>query len=126
MASMKRILIATLAAFTLLLAPAASARGPAGSDTAEVVTPSQLPPEARATLALIRKGGPFPYAQDNTTFGNRERILRSQPRGYYREYTVVTPGLKHRGARRIVAGGNPPQEFFYTEDHYRSFRRIQE
>jgi ribonuclease T1 len=123
---MKRILIASLAALALLLATAAPARGPATIDAAEVLTPAQLPPEARTTLDLIRRGGPFPYAQDNTTFSNRERILRSQPRGYYREYTVVTPGLKHRGARRIVAGGNPPREFFYTEDHYQSFRRIQE
>ena len=123
---MKRILIASLAALALLLAPAAPARGPATIDTVEVLTQSQLPPEARTTLDLIRRGGPFPYPQDNATFSNRERILRSQPRGYYREYTVVTPGLKHRGARRIVAGGNPPREFFYTEDHYQSFRRIQE
>ena len=123
---MKRILIASLAALALLLAPAAPARGPATIDTAEVLTQSQLPPEARTTLDLIRRGGPFPYPQDNATFSNRERILRPQPRGYYREYTVVTPGLKHRGARRIIAGGNPPREFFYTEDHYQSFRRIQE
>jgi len=121
--SLKRVLIAVLTACALLLAPAAPARGPT---TFDAVTAAQLPPQARATLALIRQGGPYPYAQDNTVFGNRERILPSKPRGYYREYTVVTPGLKHRGARRIVAGGNPPQELFYTEDHYRSFRRIQE
>ena len=113
-------------AIHLPLLPAAPARGPATIDAAEVLALSQLPPEARTTLDLIRRGGPFPYPPDNATFSNRERILRSQPRGYYREYTVVTPGLKHRGARRIIAGGNPPREFFYTEDHYQSFRRIQE
>jgi len=87
---------------------------------------AQLPAEARATLALIRKGGPYPYRQDNTRFGNRERLLPQQPRDYYREYTVNTPGSRDRGARRIVAGGSPPVEFFYTADHYRSFKRIKE
>lgn len=84
---------------------------------------AQLPPEGRATLALIKQGGPFPYAKDGTTFGNREGLLPQQPRGYYKEYTVTTPGLSHRGARRIVAGGNV---YWYTADHYRSFRRIRE
>jgi ribonuclease T1 len=85
---------------------------------------SQLPAEARATLALIRKGGPFPYERDGTVFGNFERRLPVRERGYYREYTVPTPGLSHRGARRIVAGREG--ELYYTSDHYRSFRRIVE
>lgn len=83
-----------------------------------------LPPEARETLALIRSGGPFPFSQDGRTFGNREGLLPQRRRGYYREYTVKTPGARNRGARRIVAGGG--SEFFYTRDHYRSFRRIKE
>jgi ribonuclease T1 len=81
----------------------------------------ELPPEARHTVALIKAGGPFPHAQDARPFGNRERLLPSRPRGYYLEYTVTTPGARDRGARRIVAGGG---ELFYTDDHYRSFRRI--
>ena len=85
---------------------------------------ADLPPEARHTLALIRAGGPFPYAQDGRTFGNRETLLPRRERGYYREYTVSTPGARDRGARRIVAGGRG--EFYYTADHYRSFQRIQE
>ena len=85
---------------------------------------AQLPPEARATLALIRSGGPFRYAKDGAVFGNREALLPNKPRGYYREYTVETPGARDRGAQRIVAGG--AVEFFYTNDHYRSFRRIVE
>jgi len=85
---------------------------------------ADLPPEARHTLALIRAGGPFPYAQDGRTFGNRERLLPRHERGYYREYTVGTPGARDRGARRIVAGSRG--EFYFTADHYRSFRRIQE
>ena len=85
---------------------------------------AQLPPEARATLALIKSGGPFRYARDGAVFGNREGLLPNQPRGYYREYTVKTPGARDRGARRVVAGG--AAEFFYTDDHYRSFKRILE
>ena len=88
----------------------------------------RLPPEARATLALIRSGGPFPYDKDGTVFGNREGLLPRQPRGYYREYTVKTPGARNRGARRIVAGGEAkrPADLWYTDDHYASFRRIRE
>jgi len=86
--------------------------------------PAWLPPEALDTLALIERGGPYPHRQDGGTFQNRERLLPSQPRGYYREYTVRTPGSRDRGARRIVSGGHPPAEFFYTDDHYRSFRRF--
>jgi ribonuclease T1 len=86
---------------------------------------SGLPAEARRTLRLIEAGGPFPYDRDGTTFQNRERRLPAQPPGYYREYTVPTPGSPDRGARRIVSGGNPPVEFYYTDDHYRSFRRIE-
>ena len=101
----------------------AGARGPADKAPAEV-SASALPVEAQQTLRLIRAGGPFPYERDGVTFMNYERILPERPRGYYREYTVRTPGLRHRGARRIVAGS--PGEYFYTEDHYRSFRRILE
>ena len=83
-----------------------------------------LPPEALVTLQRIESGGPHPYRQDGGHFQNRERLLPSRPRGYYREYTVETPGSRDRGARRIVTGGEPPIEFFYSDDHYRSFRRI--
>lgn len=83
-----------------------------------------LPPEAHDTLALIARGGPYPHRQDGTVFNNFERRLPSRPRGYYREFTVRTPGLSHRGPRRIVTGGQPPAEYWYTDDHYESFRRI--
>ena len=82
----------------------------------------QLPSEARQTLALIKAGGPFPYTRDGAVFGNRESRLPKRNRGYYREYTVKTPGAKDRGARRIVAG--VPGEYYYTDDHYKTFRRI--
>jgi ribonuclease T1 len=83
-----------------------------------------LPPEARALLQLIKRGGPFAYAQDGTVFSNREGLLPARQRGFYHEYTVKTPGARDRGARRIIAGQNG--EYYYTEDHYRSFKRIRE
>jgi ribonuclease T1 len=85
---------------------------------------AELPAEARTTLQLIEQGGPFPYERDGVVFGNYEKHLPAQKRGYYREYTVPTPGLQHRGARRIVAGTGG--ERYYTADHYQSFRRIRE
>lgn len=83
-----------------------------------------LPREALATIALIKKGGPFPHQRDGTTFHNREKLLPPRERGWYREYTVRTPGARDRGARRIVAGRDGT--LYYTDDHYRSFRRILE
>jgi ribonuclease T1 len=91
------------------------------------VSLSELPAEAHQTERLIRTGGPFASGKDGVVFGNRERVLPRQPRGYYHEYTVRTPGSHDRGARRIVCGGQQPREpeaCFYTEDHYASFRRI--
>ncbi|MEU3606998.1 ribonuclease domain-containing protein [Streptomyces sp. NPDC035033] len=86
------------------------------------VREAELPPEARRTLALIRAGGPFPYAKDGSVFSNFERILPPRKRGYYHEYTVPTPGERDRGARRIVTGGEG--ERYYTDDHYESFREV--
>lgn len=83
------------------------------------ITLDELPPEALDTLALIEDGGPFPFERDGITFQNRERLLPSKPRGYYREYTVITPGENDRGARRIIAGDEG--ELYYTDDHYESF-----
>ncbi|WP_320669609.1 ribonuclease domain-containing protein [Patulibacter defluvii] len=98
-------------------------RVPSGAEGLGRVTVAQLPPEGRATLRLIAVGGPFPHRQDGVTFQNRERILPDRPRGYYREYTVRTPGSPTRGARRIVTG-RQPAERYYTADHYDSFRLI--
>ncbi|WP_409202304.1 ribonuclease domain-containing protein [Suttonella sp. R2A3] len=82
--------------------------------------------EINLTVAKIKQGGPFPYpGRDGSTFQNREGLLPEKPNGYYREYTVPTPGASDRGARRIVTGGNPPEIFYYTADHYRSFQRIE-
>lgn len=101
---------------------------PASTDKAVVtMTAAQLPPQGQNVLTLIYQGGPFKHDKDGTVFGNRERILPLKPRGYYREYTVRTPGVESRGARRIVCGGQVPVQpdaCFYTEDHYASFRQI--
>ena len=97
----------------------------AGHDIATVAR-AELPPEAGRTLQLIHKGGPFPYSKDGTIFSNRERILPAQSRGYYREYTVKTPGSRDRGARRIICGGGGAAECYYTSDHYASFRLIKD
>jgi ribonuclease T1 len=83
---------------------------------------STLPLEAQQTIRLVKAGGPFPYQRDGAVFGNREGLLPKRERGYYREYTVRTPGARDRGARRIVVGRGG--EYYYTDDHYRSFRRI--
>jgi ribonuclease T1 len=91
------------------------------------VSLAALPAEAQQTERLIRSGGPFPYEKDGIVFGNREQLLPRQPRGFYHEYTVRTPGSHDRGARRIVCGGRQlrePEACFYTEDHYASFKRI--
>ena len=93
----------------------------------QVVHLHELPVQAQQTERLIRRGGPFPHAKDGTVFGNRERLLPLKARGYYREYTVRTPGVRDRGARRIVCGGRPPERpeaCYYTDDHYASFRLI--
>ncbi|MFO1319188.1 MAG: ribonuclease domain-containing protein [Burkholderiales bacterium] len=97
------------------------ARGPV---PLPVVRAQQLPVEARETLRLIHAGGPFPYAKDGTVFSNRERLLPGRPWGYYREYTVPTPGSRDRGPRRLISGSR--SEIYWTADHYRSFSRVSE
>lgn len=94
----------------------------ASEQRSSAISLRELPPEAIETLQAIKKGPPFPYTKDGTTFGNRERLLPRQPDGYYREFTVKTPGISHRGARRIVVGQQG--ELYYTDDHYQSFREI--
>lgn len=121
---------ALLLAAAALLAPPGVARDVPAA-IAEVGI-DELPAEARQTLARIKRGGPYPYRKDGAVFGNREKRLPTQPRGYYTEYTVKTPYSRDRGARRIVAGrgaGRDPAtsgEYYYTDDHYNSFRRIRE
>ena len=134
------ILIAALA-FAVVLwqrhAPAPTLAGPAAEVTrsgqgrvshdqgATAAAPGFLPVEARALVARIASGGPYDHPQDGAVFGNYEGLLPAQPRGYYHEYTVETPGAHSRGARRIITGGTPPVVWYYTDDHYRSFRRFE-
>ncbi|MFJ2786342.1 ribonuclease domain-containing protein [Streptomyces sp. NPDC093249] len=106
-------------------APAASsAPAPASTGTSGLPTvrAADLPPEARRTLALIARGGPYPYAKDGTVFSNFEKVLPREKRGYYHEYTVKTPGSRDRGARRIVTGQRG--ETYWTDDHYETFREV--
>jgi len=100
---------------------------PTDSPALAEISLSELPVQAQETHRLVLTGGPFPYDKDGSVFGNRERRLPAHPRGYYREYTVKTPGSRDRGARRIVCGGTPPtapEVCYYTGDHYASFQRV--
>jgi ribonuclease T1 len=115
-------IVCALAAF----AQATSARE--HPDRLAEIAVGALPAEARDVLARIRTGGPFRYERDGITFGNREHTLPNRRRGYYHEYTVTTPGMRTRGARRIVCGGprGAPEVCYYSDDHYATFRRIRE
>lgn len=140
--------LAAAAFAVLLFASGADATARGAFPVTEIRT-GDLPREAQETLQLIKRGGPFPYARDGSVFGNREQLLPTRARGYYREYTVRTPGARDRGARRIVAGGCIASaradrhrasreagpyyvapcaggEYYYTDDHYASFKRIRE
>ncbi len=118
-----------------MLASALLALGVAAREAPGVVgeiAAAELPREARETLALIKRGGPFPYRKDGAVFHNREKRLPAKPRGYYTEYTVRTPGSRDRGPRRIIAGrgatgdSTTSGEYWYTDDHYETFRRVRE
>jgi len=128
-AAAKLALTSAVAAIAILVTPVAQAwdagYGSVAADEA-TVRAVELPRPARETYAMIRVGGPFPYGKDGMVFGNRERQLPIEARGYYREYTVTTPGSRDRGARRIVCGGpsRTPHACYYTADHYASFRKI--
>ena len=123
------LLSAGLLGVVIFAAPTVLAKGPAqiSSPTGQSIALADLPKQGRETYELILAGGPFPYEKDGTVFGNRERLLPSQKRGFYREYTVKTPYARTRGAKRIVCGGSQPAKpevCYYTEDHYASFKRI--
>ena len=109
-----------------LLGGQAHSRPSATFSPAATMSRADLPRQGIETYALIFQGGPFPYDKDGSVFGNRERILPSKTRGYYREYTVKTPYSRNRGARRIICGGpaTQPDACYYTADHYASFRMI--
>ena len=123
--AMFAVALAAAVAFASLAPSRSEAKQSAGLGAD--VSLASLSPEAQRTDQLIHSGGPFPYDRDGVVFGNYEKRLPKQPRGFYHEYTVPTPGARTRGARRIICGGNPPTEpqaCFYTEDHYNSFHRI--
>ncbi len=114
--------IVLLLVFAQLAAQTVSARQkPRGITIVDVI---DLPKEARQTIALIKKGGPYPYKKDGVVFGNFEHRLPLHGRGYYKEFTVPSPGARNRGARRIILG--KAGELYYTDDHYESFRLVRE
>jgi ribonuclease T1 len=131
LAAIKLALTSAFLAAAMSGVPLAQARGALDGPIygqAATVQVTELPRQGRETYELIRQGGPFPFDKDGTVFGNRERLLPIERRGYYREYTVKTPGSRDRGARRIVCGGpkRVPHACYYTADHYASFRKIVE
>ena len=121
-----KLVITGLLLFAALTSGFVQARTSAPVDSMATISVAELPVQGAQTYALVAQGGPFPYEKDGTVFGNRERLLPINNRGYYREYTVRTPGVSHRGKRRIVCGGRPraPDVCYYTADHYASFRKI--
>ena len=123
--SLRKLGFLSVVVGSVLVGAAVQARGPL--DNLGAAALSTLPAEAQKTQGLIRAGGPFPYSKDGVVFGNREQLLPRRERGFYREYTVPTPGSKDRGARRIVCGGQRPtlpEACYYTADHYASFKLI--
>ena len=120
------VAVTLLALSGLISTVSVQAKGPVTS-AQETIAANQLPAHGQAMMTLIYQGGPFKFDKDGTVFGNRERFLPARQRGYYREYTVQTPGERSRGARRIVCGGEKPaapDACFYTDDHYASFRQV--
>ena len=122
------LLAAALTGAGLAHARQSPPNGGGAQDSPAVISVAELPRAGRETYELIRAGGPFPFEKDGMVFGNRERQLPAERRGFYREYTVTTPGSRDRGARRIVCGGSAraPHACYYTADHYASFRKIVE
>ena len=121
-----KLVLTGLCLTALMATGPALAKAPVTADIQPTIRLQELPRQGEQVYALIHQGGPFESEKDGTVFGNRERLLPLFRRGYYREYTVPTPGLRHRGARRIVCGGRPvkPDVCYYTADHYASFRKI--
>ncbi len=121
-----KLVLTGLCFVTALQSGSVLARAPVQTDLESTINLAELPRQGVQIYALIHQGGPFATEKDGTVFGNRERLLPLSKRGYYREYTVPTPGLSHRGVKRIVCGGQPrtPDICYYTADHYASFRKI--
>ena len=119
-----QLLLALLIAAVLALAGCGSKSSPSAAKPAgmSTIAEASLPAEARDVIKRIDDGGTFQYRQDGVTFQNRERLLPAEPSGYYREYTIATPGEADRGARRLILGRQG--ELYYTPDHYRSFLRV--
>lgn len=125
--NMKSVFAKTLTFFLLILFFSLNVCAKSNTQL-DAIDLRSLPSEGQSTLNLIKQGGPFPYEKDGAVFGNYENKLPKQKRGYYHEYTVKTPRARNRGARRIIAGGQPMTsgEYYYTDDHYESFKKIRQ
>ena len=121
-----KLVCASLSVAVVVMSGAVFAKTPASVDSQIPISVAELPKQGAQIYTLIHQGGPFSNEKDGVVFGNRERLLPLKKRGYYLEYTVPTPGLSHRGTKRIVCGGQPvrPDVCYYTADHYASFRKI--
>ena len=121
-----KLVLAVLLLYAVAVFGPVHAKGSEGANSAATISIAEMPAQGVQVYNLIAQGGPFDYEKDGVVFGNRERLLPVRSRGFYREYTVKTPGSTNRGARRIVCGGEPrkPDACYYTADHYASFRRI--
>jgi len=121
-----KLVLTGLCLFAVMAPGPAQSRQNTSTDISVTLRVAELPQQGEQMYTLIHQGGPFASEKDGVIFGNRERLLPPFKRGYYREYTVPTPGLRHRGTRRIVCGGRPtaPDVCYYTADHYASFRKI--
>ena len=118
-----KLVLVAIAAF-LASSPVLARNDSVAAAAIQEIAVAALPREAQHTLQIIRRGGPFPFDRDGAVFGNYERLLPQRGRGHYHEYTVSTPGARDRGARRIISGS--AGEYYYSDDHYRSFKRIRE
>ena len=124
MRSMWAKLVSVAIAAFLASSPVLARNEGVAAGASKEIAVGALPREAQHTLQIIRRGGPFQFERDGVVFGNYERLLPPRNRGYYREYTVPTPGVRSRGARRIISGREG--DYYYSDDHYRSFKRIRE
>ncbi|HED3881488.1 TPA: RHS domain-containing protein [Enterobacter hormaechei subsp. hoffmannii] len=83
--------------------------------------------EVQKTIDNIKLNRPA-FPRDGIPFENNFKISPDSQRlntgsGPYREWTVKTPGVGNRGARRIVVDTKTGQAF-YSHDHYNTFIEI--
>ncbi len=116
------LLLAAGALVALIVLPSGGDDDKSEPTTTTATVPASEHTAIATVLVAVGGGDPLPYRRDGDVFENREAVLPAKPRGYYREYTVPTPGSEDRGARRLVIGADG--DVWYTADHYRSFQQL--